>query len=162
MLAPTAHSPPVLVVVDPAGPDEPLTAEVNSVDDAADQGAEGAAAGTCRGDRGPFFPDLALRPWEAHTLVVCTARRRSRWAEHVAAGNVSIVPAVTPHALSASLRERAYQTMVAGVINPPTDRAYAAHSAAVMLGHVAAWEAAARVVISGAAHDGAGDRGGLP
>lgn len=154
-LAPNPDAPTVMFVVDPAGPDAMSgTAErVDDIDTATDDvktmgrrtddvhSVPGACAGGVYGDA--YYPGLVPPPWGPHTFVVSGRARRSRWAADADAGNVTIIEALTPAALPAALLTLAFDTIVDGIANPPTDRAYAAHSAGVMIGHIAAWEAAA-------------------
>ena len=83
-------------------------------------------------------------PWSAHTFVISTGARLARWQDEEAAenGHVTLVPALHAIALPQTFLDAALETIVKGIEDPPLDRAYAAHSTAVMLGHLAAWEQA--------------------
>ena len=114
-----------------------------------------APAGACRSgggaSSGALWPglaeptDQATLPWTAGTFVVSSEARRGRWRQLVGDvhPNVTLVPAAMASDLPAAQLDSAFETITRGVRNPPTDRRYAAHSTAVMLGHLAAWRAAA-------------------
>lgn len=124
------------------------------------------AAGSCGAGASarPSWPGQdadGRNPWAVNTFVICTEARRSRWQSfaHPSSGqradaedaNVTLVAASLASELPESFLRRAYETVVAGVEAPPTDRRYAAHSAAVMLGHLSAWRAAAERMRTGVA-----------
>ena len=126
--------------------------------------------GTCA-PGGEAYPGVALEPWAARTFVIASPKRSPRWemsslrtTEAVGAraraeaatedfvtadavrseAAVTMVPAVLAAELPPAFLNWAFHTMVDDALaRPSTDHEYGAHSAGVMIGHLAAWEAGA-------------------